>query len=459
MNHDKHQQISLHKLAFNARRVVGVALLVASCISQAQIIDRIVAVVENKAITQQELEENILLTKTMLAQKNVQNIDEKKLVAEVLQQLITKNLQLQEAQRLNIQIDAIAIDRAVAQMAQQNNMDLVQLQSRIQQEGRSFEKFREQIGEHLATQQLLQREVVNKIKVSEEEIQQYLLSKSQVTQQGTEYHLARWQAPIVGDDAQKLYQKTALLLKNTLNKENISSFDHLAYRAKVLWKDAWVQYFKKHRPGETKIPLPKQSFEDLSWKKIVDFSSMQQKLILDTKLKTATRLMKEKNTYSWLFVLGIRNTEHSSTEKQYRVRHILLQTNPLNDDEVVRKRLEKIKDIAQRKNNFDELAKKYSKDPGSSFKGGDLGWSNLKSFVPEFRTASLEAADTGKLVGPFKTAFGWHLLEVTQTRENDIGGQMARSEASAQIRRNKLAEAKSLWLINLREKSHIEIFL
>ena len=184
-----------------------------------------------------------------------------------------------------------------------------------------------------------------------------------------------------------------------------------------------------------------------------------QNLVLETKLRSATSLIKNKETLNWYFLLGIRNTEHGQLETQYHVRHILLQTNPISGDETVQKRLQKIKHIVQKNNNFEALAKQYSKDPGSSFKGGDLGWSNLNSLVPEFKEAALQSAQTNQIVGPFKTSFGWHLVEVIAVREDDLGDRMARNEAVAQIRRSKLEEARTLWLINLRENRHIEIFL
>ena len=236
------------------------------------LLDRIVAVVENEAITQQELNQNIQIMKANLAQKNIRTYDEKKLVAEVLQQLITKNLQLQEAQRLNIQIDEITLDRAVAQMAKNYGMDLVQLRKRVEQEGRSFEEVRNQIRNNLTVQQLLQREVINKIDVSEEEIHKYLIAKSQHTQQSTEYHLAQWATPLPDPNKINLYQNIAIYLKNTLVKEDITSFEHLAHRNKIIWKNAWVQVFKKNKSTQGKIKLPPQTLQDLGWKKINEMS-------------------------------------------------------------------------------------------------------------------------------------------------------------------------------------------
>lgn len=439
--------------------VSGLLVFVPVSIPAQTLLDRIVAVVENKAITQQELNQNIQIMRAALAQQNITSYDEKKLVAETLQQLITKTLQLQEAQRLNIQIDEITLDRAVAAMAKNYNMDLVQLRRRVEQDGRSFEELREQIRDNLTIQQLLQREVVDKIEVGEEEIQKYLIAKSKATQQNTEYLLARWTTLIPEPGKTGLYQRTAIALKNMLVQENITSFEHLAYRNKAIWKTLWVAYFKKHKPKQDKIKLPQQTLQKLEWKKINDMSAVLKKLTLKTKLRSATPLIKEQNTLSWYYLLGIRNTEHGTLEKQYHVRHILLQTNPINGDAVIQQRLQKIKGLIQKHNNFEELAKRYSKDPGSSFKGGDLGWSNLKSFVPEFRQAALQSAQTHQMVGPVKTSFGWHLVEVMDVREDDLGDKMARNEAIAQIRRSKLEEARTLWLINLRENRHIEIFL
>ena len=428
---------------------------------RADLLDRIVAVVENEAITQRELAENIQRMKIMLAQQNPNNqpSNDKKLVAEVLQQLISKHLQLQEAKRLKIEIDDISITRAVKQIAENNKISLLEMEAQLRERGQTIEMFRQQVREQLTIQRLMQREVVDKIDISDEEIQRYLLEKSDSIKQHNEYHLARWSAPVPPQNRQKIYQKMAVHLKNTLNEENISSFEHLAYRSKNVWKQAWAKYFYKHRKGKEKVRLPKYTLDDLGWKTIDAFSTQLRQAILKTQLRTATALINADDKVSYLFVLGIRNKEHSTSEKQYKVRHILLQPNPLEDDQLVKQHLQKIKAIVLKKNNFAEFAKKYSKDPGSSFKGGDLGWSNLQQFVPPFREAALQAAASKEIVGPVQTQFGWHLIEVTAQRDSDIGGQVAHEEAFAQIRRSKFQKAKSLWLINLREKSHIEIFL
>ncbi len=430
-----------------------------------ELLDSIVAIVDNETITQRELSRNLANAKAALKKQNITAVDDKILLAQTLQQLITRKLQLQEAKRLNISIDEITLDRAIVQMAQNYQMTLDQFRQRIHSEGGDYEAAREQIHEQLTITRLVQREVINKMEVSEEEIKNYLTEKSNLTQEKSEYHLAHWKTVPRSSDKSvtNLYKLAAIRLRNILTDESITSFARLKRRSRNIWSEFWrsrgYATGKSDVKKEQKLPIPRYTLVDLGWKKSEELSETMRKHIRAINTGEGTTVIANSKSLNWFYLFGVRNRNHSMKKKQYHIRHILLQTNPLEDESTVRERLVKMKRAIEKNGDFKAFARKYSQDRGSSFKGGDLGWNDPKNFVAEFASAITQAGGGKGVVGPFKSSFGWHLLEVLGEREQDVGDEMARHEAIAEIKKNKLAEEQRLWLLNLRENHHIEVRL
>ena len=428
------------------------------------LLDRIIAVVDNETITQQELSRGLASARTSLGQQNA-NIDDQTLLAQVLQQLITRKLQLQEAEKLNIRIDEITLDRTIAQMAQNYKMNLIQFKQRIEQDGGNYELLREQMREKLTITRLTQREVIDKMEVSEEEIKNYLTAKSDQTNEKTEYHLAHWKATPNSNNQglTELYRNATLHMRNTLTKENIYSFAKLKRRNSELWNEFWKArgYTGKSSDAKDKkqLPLPPHTLIDLGWKRAEELPATIYKYIRNIHTGEITAIISNKKSLHWFYLLGVRNKDHSIRKNRYHVRHILLQTNPLEDDDFVKTRLLKMKRAIEKSDNFEGFARKYSKDPGSSYKGGDLGWADPQGFVPEFTEAIMQADAEGGIIGPVHSNFGWHLVEVLGKREEDIGDTMARQEAIAEIKKSRLQEEQRLWLLKLREDRYIEVRL
>ena len=132
-------------------------------------------------------------------------------------------------------------------------------------------------------------------------------------------------------------------------------------------------------------------------------------------------------------------------------------TNPVDRDDRVRRKLTAIKHKLENGADFARFACAYSRDPLSSTRGGDLGWSNLQQYAPEFAAAAKQSYSTGAIVGPFKTTHGWHILEVTDSKEQNVADDALRQKAVEKIKRRKSEESIRLWLLGLREKSHIEV--
>jgi peptidyl-prolyl cis-trans isomerase SurA len=141
---------------------------------------------------------------------------------------------------------------------------------------------------------------------------------------------------------------------------------------------------------------------------------------------------------------------------QIHVRHILMKTNELDDDETVRQKLSKLRDRILKGEDFAGLASTNSADPGSAPDGGDLGWSGPGTFVPEFDKAIADLK-VKEISEPFKSRYGWHIVQVLGTRTYDSTDDVRRQRAFAAIRESKADEETELWLRRLRDEAFVEI--
>ena len=414
-----------------------------------QPLDRIVAIVENEAITERQLVTNVERAHAVLARQNRGKPDERALAGQVLQQMIVEQLQLQEAKRIGINIDDITLDRAVTDTAERNGLTLAEFKQKVESSGENFQALRERMRKDLITRRLVQREVIDQIKVSEQEIENALASNAD---RGftTEYRFAQIRVPPQANPEALAAAKQRLIrIRRQLRGDSFSSLAGLRRRVARLWKAA---------ADEQKAPSAQLRYriKDLGWRDAEALPSPVRRR-LGTLRDVGVPVISNRDGVHVFQLLASRNDGPEMMQLQYRVRHVLMQTNPIDDDEKVRRTLLDVKRRLKNGDDFGALACEYSQDPLSAMQGGKLGWSNLDNYVPEFAEAVRRARGEGDVVGPFKTAFGWHLLEVIGTREQDVGDDVMRREAIAQIKRSKSEEETRLWLLRLRENRRIEI--
>ena len=429
---------------------LALCVAVSPAVAKPKTLDRIVAVVENEAITERQLGNSIRRAQAMLAQQKREIPDKRALAAQVLQQMIVQQLQLQEAKRLGIVIDDITVDLAVENMAKRNNLSLAELKAKVESGNESFAALRRKIRDDLTIQRLMQREVVNRIEVSKQEIDD-LLMRDNPQKLGSEYRFTHIRVqPPESADARAAAKRRLARIQSQLRGDSFSSLDDLRDRLAQLWRAA----------AEDKIGKLPYRVNDLGWRRAEDLPAPIRRRI-DSLRDTGTSPVIANDKGLHLFqLLTTRSNSPEMMQLQYHVRHILIQTNPIDDDATVRRKLVRIKhQIKDNGADFGALACQHSEDPLSSMKGGDLGWSTPSGYVPEFAEAVSRARGKGDLVGPFKTSFGWHILEVLGTREHDVGDDTMRQQAIAEIRKSKSNEEIRLWLLRLRENRRVEVRL
>lgn len=413
---------------------------------QIQTLDSIVAVVNKDVITRRELEERVAMVESRIkAQGNTALPPQAELERQVLESMIVDKVQMQLASETGIQVDDITLDRAVMRIAEQNKMTIQELRNQLEREGTPFAKFRESIRGEIIRQRLREREVDNKIQISESEVENYLAAQSGATQ------------PPELDIAQILVRVP----------ENASA-EQIAERRKRA-----EELYQKLKAGADFTMLATTSSDasdalkggDLGWRTADRLPQLFLDAIAKLKPGEVSEIVKSANGFHILKFVGKRipsvtndGSAAATTIQQTHARHILIKVN-----EVVSAAdaLRKLTDLKQRLDNhaakFEDLAKAYSNDLSAS-NGGDLGWIYPGDTVPEFERA-MNALKVGEVSEPIQTPFGYHLIQVLERKTTDMSDERQRLLARQAIRDRKLEEATQDWLRQIRDRAYVEYHL
>jgi peptidyl-prolyl cis-trans isomerase SurA len=399
-------------------------------------LNRIIAIVNTHVITQQQLAEQIEITRQQDLAANKTLPSETVLRQEVLDHMIDNELQRQFAETAGWKIDEKILDGTIADIAQRNDLTIEQLRSRLEQDNLPYAKYRQQIREQLLISRVQQEAVGKKITVSEQEITDMLahMPKSDVK---TLYHIEDLLIPLPDRPTAKTLttaQQTALSLLQQAKKGN--TFQTLVEQAK-----------------NTASPL---ASGDLGWRPLNELPDIFQAYIPPLKPGEIAGPIQAQNGFHIIRLLEIKgNTPHYVTATH--ARHILIKTSPLLDDKQAEQRLKEIRAELLRGGDFAKLAKKYSQDPGSAFKGGDLGWTLPGLFDPAFEE-QLNRLSLKQISLPFHTQFGWHIVQVLgRTKKLQTAQALSREQAAQLVYQKKFQQALQTWLQQLRRQAYVKI--
>ncbi|MCG5499938.1 peptidylprolyl isomerase [Ectothiorhodospira lacustris] len=403
-----------------------------------RLMDRIIAVVEEDVIMQSELQQRMDEIGQQLAARDGQAPPRDALVRPVLDRLILERLQLQEARRIGIRIDDITLNNAMENIARENRMTLTEFRDRLVADGMDFPAFREQIRNELAISQLRRRQVDSRIQVSEQEIDDLIASESGAIDRDVEYRLlhllislpegatpdriqaAREQARKIREEAATGADFTALALRESAGRHALDGGD-LGWRSAAQVPTLFARHVVLMREGEVSEVIRSPSGFHI--------------------IKLAERR-------------GGTRTQ----VRQTQVRHILITpTEVLSNDEAF-ERLSSLRSRIEDGADFAELARAHSDDRGSALRGGELGWTDPGDLVPQFEDV-MNRLPPGRISEPFRSPFGWHILEVLERRDHDSSRELMRAQAREIIRDRKRDDELELWLRRLRDESFVELRL
>ncbi|GAA4013460.1 peptidylprolyl isomerase [Actimicrobium antarcticum] len=412
--------------------------------AEPRVIDSIVAVVNTDVITRQELDARVALVEARMRQQGAAMPLRSLLEKQILERMIVDRAQLQLAADSGIKIDDVMLDRAMARLAEQNKLSMQDFRNQLEREGTPYARFREEIREEITMQRIREREVDNKLQITESEVDNYIEAQKNAPQSQPEYNLAQILVRI---------------------PENASAEQIAARRARA---DEVAQQLRSGADFAKLAASYSDSIDalkggELGWRTTDRLPQLFVDAVAQLNQGDLSAVVKSASGFHILKVVGKRtqsvlkgtSTAAAPAVEQTHARHILIKVNTIVTSAEA---LRKLTDLKQRLDNkaatFEELAKLYSNDLSAS-KGGDLGWIYPGDTVPEFERA-MNLLKPGEVSAPIETPFGYHLIQVIERKNQDVSQERQRLTARQAIRERKLEEASQDWVRQLRDRAYVE---
>lgn len=399
------------------------------------VLDRIVAVVNNEVITRADLTNHTQVAAAQLKQQGTPPPPREVLERQVLERLISTSVQVQFAKETGLRVDDTELDRAIQRIATENKLDLRGLRAALEKDGVPFARFREDIRNEIVMARLREREVDNRIVVTESEIDNFISTQQAQTERGEEYNLAHILVTVPENASPEQIQARRGRVDQALEQlksgadfrqvaASFSDAPDALQGGAMGWRDAarlptlFLEAVKTMAPGAVSAPL------------------------------------RSANGFHILRLNERRGSTAPVIVNQTRARHILIRTNELVPEAEARRRLESLKERLENKADFAQLARQFSED-ASNARGGELGWLSPGDTVPEFERA-MNALKPGEISPPVQTPFGWHLVQVLERRNEDMSKERLRLDARRALRARKSDEAYQEWVRQRRDLAFIE---
>lgn len=404
---------------------------------QGQLLDRIVAVVNDGVVLQSDLDALMTQISERLRAQGVALPPENVLRAQVLDQLITEEIESQRATRAGIKVSDEQVNAALEQIAKQQNVSFEDLPSRLAQDGIDYAYYREQLRREIAREILQQQEVIQRIVVTPRELDQYIANQQKMVSGLYEYNASNILIAIAQDASPEQIAKASALAHD---------IDERAKRGEDFAKLA-VTYSQ----AETAL-----QGGALGWRKGSELPTFLADVIARLKPGAVSDVIQTSTGFHIVKLNARRDAGGPQIVQQVHLRHILMKPTELVDDATVQQKLSRIRaQILSGKEDFAVLARTSSQDPGSAVNGGDLGWSELSAFDPTFAAVASTLKD-GEISQPFHTQFGWHIVQMLGRRDFDNTQDAERERAFEALRNSRVDEAIEQWLQQLKDGAYVK---
>ncbi len=420
------------------------ALVVAACLtlsvvaptthSATEILDQVVAIVDEDVIMASELRERLASVTQNLKARGIEMPPEDELVRETLDRLILENIQLQLADRVGVRISDAQLNAALGRMAGQNGMNLEQFRTRLEAEGQSYNAVRTDVRREMLLQRVQSGNVNQRIQITDQEIDNFLQT----------------------EEGQKLTQPEYRIVHALLPLTPDASEAEVAEAQQYV--DEMIIKIRSGQPFDSVISASngKYTFSggDLGWRKTDDLPSLFSEVAPTLKKGEAADPIRSDSGFHLVYMADLRGGEQMVSQTE--VRHILVKPSEILTDAQAEQLVIDLKSRIEAGEDFGELAKEYSEDIGSGQEGGDLGWTMKGQMVPEFDEA-MARAKIGEISDPIHSQFGWHILEVTGRRDQDMTELAIRAKAREYLHSRKYQEELDAWLRKIRDEAFVDI--
>ena len=402
-----------------------------------QPMDRVLAVVNDGVVLESDLNQEIRNIENQYRAQGMPIPPREVLRRQVLDHLIMVELQVQRAEQGGIRISNDMLNEAVYTVAQRNNMDMSQFASALEQEGIDFAAFRERLRKQLLLEQLRQREVAARVKVTDEEVDNYLRQQGQQSQQPSEYHIRHI---LIGVSERaspaEIAQKNALAQR--IRQELVKGAD-------------FAQAAVRYSQGETAL-----NGGDMGWRPLSEVPRLFAEHLAGMRSGEISDVIRSPSGFHVFQLVEKRNAAESSTIMQVRLRQILVRTNEVTKAANAEGLLLHLRQRIQNGEPFGKIAKEYSDDKSTSTNGGDMGWVAVNA-LPQVYIEHMSHLANEEVSEPFATPDGWVMIQVVGQRQMDNTQAVRRERARQALMRRKLEEDTELYLRRLRDESYVEI--
>ena len=381
--------------------------------------DKIIAIVNDDVVLKSELNNQLSNINT----QGISRLESAKLKKDILDQLIEESLLQQAANRLGIYISDIDLQNQIKTIAKNKNLTVLQLKEAVETQNIDYLRYLKNLRKKIQIQELFRTQFTSRAYISEEEIESYLKNNDYIKNVDNQISIREY---LIEDEKDELDFSKVNILANNIKLNGIED-------------------------TENRYPNLKINITDLNESLYTNLPDIYQNNLKILNHDNYSELFKTGKGYVFLKVIS-----GSMFSEEYKVSHILMRTNPMENLKSLKNKFYDIKRKALEKNNFDEFAQRYSADKASAINGGSLGWIEKQLVVPEFRNIMVNI-NIGEISEPFKTQYGWHILYLEDKRIKNISDNILRNQAISTLRERKVSVAKREWLAKLKDQAYIEI--
>ncbi|MEH6549167.1 MAG: peptidylprolyl isomerase [Pseudomonadales bacterium] len=401
----------------------------------AQMLDRVVAVVDDDIVMESELNEQIEMVTKNIERQGAAMPPAEEIYREVLNKMIVESLQLQIARRAGVQISDAQLNQAMGTVASQMGASLDQFREQLLAEG-SYYQTREQIRREMILRQVQNGSLSGKVLVTQPEIEAFLASNEgqQLTQ--ARYRLSHILLPLTEDVSEDT-------VDSALSQLDTAAEEIRAGMPLLQWLSLYNQTSNKPLEGG-----------DLGWRTADEMPSLFVEAVTEMGRGEVEGPLRSP---AGLHLLQLADTTGGAKlVDQTKARHILVKTSEIRTEEQCQVLLSSIREQIMAGSDFAELARKYTEDIGTAQEGGDLGWSQAGQFVPEFEQ-TMAITEIDEISEPFRSPFGWHIIQVVDRRQHDVREDMLKEQAYGYIYDRKFQQELETWLQKIRDEAYVDI--
>ena len=398
-----------------------------------ELLDKVAVIVEDGIILESEVNKRIEQIIESLKQSDTPLPPQEVLFEQIIERMIIEEIQLQKAQMAGVRISDQELNESMAQIAQGNGLSLQDFRSFLEEQGESYEFVREQVRKEMILSRIQRGLVQSKVYISEQELDNFINSQEGQVNLSAEFLIQQILIPINKDQD----EKTASSVIDSL-KEKISQ--------KMDFGDLAKEYsFGEEADNEG----------SLGWRRINEIPTLFANEISSLRKGEIAGPFRS-GAGLHLIKLKDKKGRDIKIEKQTLARHILIQTSEIRSEKQAKDLIEDLYNRSQNEDKFSDLARLYSDDPGSKMEGGELSWTGPGRFDPKFEEV-MNSLEINQVSKPFKSNFGWHIVEVLDRREEDISLNIQKNRAYQILFDRKYEEQLEKTLSEMRAESYVNI--